>query len=53
MISQFRNFPQFQAVSILRKEYVYTLVLPAKVISGSAEARLLQGLQELLPDGAG
>lgn len=53
VISQFKNFPQFQAVSILRKEYVYTLVLPAKIISGSAEARLLQGLDKLLPEGVG
>ncbi|MEK4852139.1 4'-phosphopantetheinyl transferase superfamily protein [Paenibacillus sp. FSL H7-0756] len=53
VISQFKNFPQFQAVSILRKEYVYTLVLPAKVLAGSSETRLIEGLEGLLPDGVG
>lgn len=51
VISEFKNFPQFQAFSILRKEYVYTLVLPAKVLAGSSEARLIAGLEGLLPDG--
>ncbi|NQX47862.1 4'-phosphopantetheinyl transferase superfamily protein [Paenibacillus tritici] len=50
VISLFKNFPQFKALSILRREYVYTLVLPAKAMTDSSEARLLQALQELLPD---
>lgn len=49
-VSRFRNFPHFKAVSVVRREYVYSIVLPAKSVSGPAEARLVQGLQELLPD---
>lgn len=50
IISQFKNFPQFKAVSVLRNEYVYTLVLPAKAMTDATESRLLQALQGLLPE---
>ncbi|MEK4042686.1 4'-phosphopantetheinyl transferase superfamily protein [Paenibacillus sp. FSL H8-0048] len=49
-ISQFKNFTQFKAISVLREEYVFTIVLPAKAMTDSSEALLLQSLQELLPD---
>ncbi len=49
-VSEFRNFPQFKALSVVRREYVFSIVLPGKALSGSAEAMLLQVLQELLPD---
>lgn len=52
-VCEFKNFPQFKAISVIRRDYVFTLVLPAKAMSGSAEARLLQGLEKLLPDGVG
>lgn len=49
VISQFKNFPQFKAISVLRREYVFTIVLPAKAMTDSSEDRLLQCLQEMLP----
>ncbi|WP_410511170.1 4'-phosphopantetheinyl transferase superfamily protein [Paenibacillus sp. BR2-3] len=47
-ISQFKNFPQFQAISILSHEYVLTVVLPRKAMADAGEYRLTQILQELL-----
>ncbi|MNO12296.1 4'-phosphopantetheinyl transferase superfamily protein [compost metagenome] len=49
IISQFKNFPPFKAISILREKYVFTLVLPAKAMTEMGEIRLLQSLDTFLP----
>jgi len=46
-ISQFRNFTQFQAISIMVNEYVVTVVLPKKAIADHGEKELTQVLHEL------
>ncbi|MBW4080574.1 4'-phosphopantetheinyl transferase superfamily protein [Paenibacillus sp. S150] len=48
VISQFTNFPQFKALSILREKYVFTVVLPGKAMTEMSEIRLLNGLRQLL-----
>ncbi|OMF96017.1 4'-phosphopantetheinyl transferase superfamily protein [Paenibacillus sp. FSL R7-0273] len=49
VVGRFCNFPQFLSLSVLREEYIFSMVLPAKAFAPGEEDRLLERIHNSLP----
>ncbi|OKP96666.1 4'-phosphopantetheinyl transferase superfamily protein [Paenibacillus sp. P46E] len=53
IITHFKNFTSYKAITVLRSTYVFTIVLPSKAMTEMGETRLMQQLEALMPGGDG
>ncbi|MBZ9609075.1 4'-phosphopantetheinyl transferase superfamily protein [Clostridium estertheticum] len=47
-ISSLKNFSQFKAISVLNNEYVFTIVIPKKLIDDSPEVNIIEIISEII-----
>ncbi|AZS14169.1 4'-phosphopantetheinyl transferase superfamily protein [Paenibacillus lutimineralis] len=49
VVGSFRHFPQLVSVSVVREDYVFSMVLPAKALAEGEEFRILELMHNRLP----